>query len=317
MWFKQAKIFQLSSSIRFTPTSLIEKLEDFIFQNCLPSMPFASGWASPVDEEDAPLAQTMNGYTMICLQIEEKILPSIVIQAELAKKIKEIEAVENRKIGQKEKYRLKDDITAMLLPRAFSKLTKVYAYIDPKNHRLVLGTANAKKIEQFISTFKKTFGENINSLQIKKLPVIMTSWLKHQNYSSAFSIEKSCVLQDANHQSRVIRCKDQDLFAGSIQSFIKDGCEIKQLALNWHDRIDFVLVDDLSLQSIRFKEEIIAQAEEMEAGTKQQQFNADFLIMTGTLDGLIQDLLDSFSDQSSKTESMDSNNVLLAEKAIA
>lgn len=58
----------------------------------------------------------------------------------------------------------------------------------------------------------------------------MTSWLKHQNYSSSFSIEKSCVLQDANHESRVIRCKEQDLFA-SIQTLIKDGCEIKQLAL--------------------------------------------------------------------------------------
>jgi recombination associated protein RdgC len=303
MWFKQAQLFQLTSSMRYTSTTLIEKLEKLIFQDCLPSMPYSAGWISPVDEEDAPLIQTMNGYVMVCLQIEEKILPPSVVRHEIAKKIKNIEEPENRKVGHKERYALKDEITATLLPRAFSKLTKVYAYIDTKNKWLVLGTANPKKTEQFISSFKKTFGDNIDSFQIKKLSAIMTSWLKHQNYSSSFSIEKSCVLQDANHQGRVIRCKDQDLFASSIQAFIKDGCEIKQLALNWQDRIDFVLIDDLSIQSIGFQDEIIEQVKQMEAGTKQQQFNADFLMMTETLGGLLKDLLDSFADQSVKINS--------------
>lgn len=309
MWFKQAQLFQLTSSIRFSSIDLCKKLEELEFQECLPSMPYGAGWISPVDEEDAPLVQSMNGYIMICLQIEEKILPPIVVRQELAKKIKEIEASENRKVGQKERYALKDEINATLLPRAFSKLTKVYAYIDTKNNWLILGTANPKKTEQFLSTFKKTFGDNIDSFQIKKLSAIMTSWLKYQNYSSSFSIEKSCVLQDANHQSRVIRCKDQDLFASSIQSLIRDGCEIKQLALNWQDRIDFVLLDDLSVQSIKFKDEIIEQVKEMEAGTKQQQFNADFLIMTETFDGLLKDLLNSFAEQPA-AEKIDRSNIV-------
>lgn len=312
MWFKQAQIFQLTDSVRYTPINLIEKLEELVFEDCLPSMPYGAGWVSPVDDEDAPLIQSMNGYMMICLQIEEKILPPIVVRQELAKKIKKIESSENRKVSPKEKYALKDEITAMLLPRAFSKLTKVYAYIDTKNKWLILGTANAKKTEQFLSAFKKTFGDTIDTFQIKKLSAIMTSWLKHQNHSSSFSIEKSCVLQDANHQSRVIRCKEQDLFASSIQSLIKDGCEIKQLALNWQDRIDFVLLDNLSLQSIRFKDEILEQVKEMEAGTKQQQFNADFLIMTETLDGLLKDLLDSFAEKPIKSgkNRIDIDNVI-------
>lgn len=310
MWFKQAQLFQLTDAFRYTPTALIEKLEELEFQECLPSMPFGPGWVSPVDEEDAPLIQSMNGYTMICLQIEEKILPPIVIRQELAKKIKQIENSEDRKVSPKEKYALKDEITATLLPRAFSKLTKVYAYIDSKNHWLVLGIANAKKTEQFLSAFKKTFGDSIGTLQIKKLASLMTSWLKHQNHSSSFSIEKSCVLQDANHESRVIRCKEQDLFENPIQSLIKDGCEIKQLALNWQDRIDFVLLDDLSVQSIKFSDEIIEQVKEMEAGTKQQQFNADFLIMTETLHGLFKDLLDSFTEQPIKIEKADTSKIV-------
>ena len=299
MWFKQARLFQLTDSFHYTPITLIEKLEELLFEECLPSMPYSAGWTSPIDEEETPLVHTINGYMMICLQIEEKILPPIVIRQELAKRIKKIEISANRKVGQKEKYALQDEIRATLLLRAFSKLTKVYAYIDTKNRWFILGTANAKKTEQFLSAFKKTFSHNIYSFQIKKLSAIMTSWLKNQNYSSAFSIEKSCVLQDANHESRVIRCKEQDLFASSIQSLIKDGCEIKQLALNWQDRIDFVLLVDLSMQSIKFSDELIEQVKEIEVGTKQQQFNADFLIMTETLDGLLKDLLNSFVEQQS------------------
>jgi len=303
MWFKQIQLFQLPDSFRFSPTHFPKKLEELAFQECLPSLPFASGWVSPVDEENAPLMQNLNGYVMLCLQIEEKILPPIVVQQELAKRIKKIESSENRKLTQKEKYSLKDELTVTLLPRAFSKLTKVYAYIDTKNRWLVLGTANTKKTEQFTAAFKKSLGENFHPFQINKLPAIMTSWLMYQNYSSSFSIEKSCVLQDANQQGRVIRCKEQDLFASSIQTLIKDGCEIKQLALNWQDRIDFVLLEYLSLQSIKFKDELITQAEAMEAATKQQQFNADFLIMTETLDGLIKDLLKSFAKMDEKQNS--------------
>jgi recombination associated protein RdgC len=302
MWFKQAQLFQLTKAMRYSSMDLCEKLSGLEYEECLPSFAYGAGWIPPVDEEGAPLVQSMNGYIMICLQIEEKILPPIVIRQELLKKIKKIEGPENRKIGQKEKYALKDETTITLLPRAFSKLTKVYAYIDTKNHWLILGTANAKKTEQFMSAFKKTFGNHIHSFKLKKLSAIMTSWLKGQDYSSSFSIEKSCILQDANHESRIIRCHNQDLFDSPIQSLIKSGCEIKQLALNWQDRIDFILLDDLSMQSIKFKDEIMEQVKEIEVGTKQHQFNVDFLIMANTFDGLFKELLKSFTEQPVKME---------------
>jgi len=87
MWFKQAQLFQLTDSMRYSPMELCEKLGKLEYEECLPSMSCGAGWISPVDEEGAPLVQSINGYMMICLQIEEKILPPIVIRQELAKKI--------------------------------------------------------------------------------------------------------------------------------------------------------------------------------------------------------------------------------------
>src|SRR3990167_2370445 len=119
MWFKQSKLFQLTDSPRCSPIDLAKKLADLAFKPCRPSMYDSAGWVSPIDEEDMPLVEEINGYMMICLQVE-------------------------------------DEITAALLPRAFSKFTRIYAYIDTKNNWLILGTNNEKKTGKFISMFKKS-----------------------------------------------------------------------------------------------------------------------------------------------------------------
>jgi len=296
MWFKQVQVFQLNSSTHFSHPHLVKNLGLLAFKPCLPSMEDSIGWVSPIDndEADAPLFRSMNNYIMLCLQIEEKILPATVIRHELNKKVKKITLEENRKIRHKEKLSLKDELKITLLPRAFTKFTKVYAYIDTKNHRVILGTISKKRTEQFINLFKKSVTESISPIEIVKISPIITHWIKNKDHLPDFSIEKKGMLQDPNQQNRVIRCQHQDLFSNSILSLIKDGCEVKQLAMNWQDRVNFVLSDDFHLKNISFEDEIKQQSLEMEAETKEQQFDADFLIMTETISHVLNDLLDMF-----------------------
>lgn len=293
MWLKQIKLFQLSKATSYSAEQLEEKLEILAFRPCLPSMPFTCGWVPPIQEDGMPLVQGLNGRLMICLQTEEKVLPATIIRQTLDEKIKQIEKIEGRNIRSKEKLSLKDEIIHTLLPRAFSKLSRMYAYIDIQHQWLVLGTSNAKKAEQFLSILKKSISEEIQPVEAKKFAPLLTHWLKHQDYPTAFSIGKACVLQDPEQKNRTIRCQQQNLFAAGIQSLIKEGCEAKQLALCWQDRVNFVLsADQFSLSGLQYQEAVIAQAKEMDAETKQQQFNADFLIMTETLSGLFRDLLE-------------------------
>lgn len=294
MWFKQIQVFQLTDSKLYTPENIIEKLQPLVFKPCPPSMASSIGWTSPVDEPDAPIVRAVNGYIMFCLQFEEKILPATVVRQELSQVIKRIEVAEDRKLRQKEKLSLKDEVILNLLPRAFSKLTRVYAYLDTKNQWLVLGTTNANKTEQFLNMFKKSITESIETFELKKLAPIITHWLKHKSYPTSLAVEKSAMLQDAQEKSRIIRCQQQDLFASSIQSLIKDGCEVKQIALTWQDRVKFILSEEFLLRSISFEDEVIAEAKAMEPETKQQQLDADFFIMSEILSGLLHDLLELF-----------------------
>lgn len=294
MWFKQFQLFQLVDAISYTPEKLAEQMEALAFTPCLPSFPSSMGWVSPFDEEGAPLVYAANGYILLCMQIEDKILPSTVVRQVLADKIKRIELQEDRKVRSKDKLAMKDEVIMNLLPRAFSKMTRIYAYIDTRHQRLVLGTTNQGKAEQFITLFKKSIADNVRAFDFKKPSPIMTYWIKEKRYPTAFSVEKTCVLQDPDQQTRVIRAQQQDLFASSIQSLIKDGCVVKSLALCWHDRIKFILSDDFSARSIKFEEDVITQASEIETESKQQQFAADFFIMTETFSGLIDDLIQYF-----------------------
>jgi recombination associated protein RdgC len=138
----------------------------------------------------------------------------------------------------------------------------------------------------------------------------MTQWLLQQNHSSSLAIEKTCVLQDVNQQNRIIRCQQQDLFSNSIQLLLKDGCEVKKIALSWQEHMTFILLDNFSLQSIRFQDKVIAYSTEMEAESKLQQLHANFMIMSELFSNLFKELLKEFSAKPTPVTA-------IAEKAIA
>lgn len=297
MLFKQAQLFSLNRSEQYLIDNILPAVESLRFQPCLPSIPTSVGWISPVEDDSAALAEVMNGKISVCMQVEERILPASVVRQTLKEKIKQLQREKDRKLSKKEKDSLKDEIIITLLPRSFSKFTRVHAYFDTKNYWLVLATTNKKRTEQFLNLFKKTFNASINAFEIKKISPIITQWIKHKEYPTAFSIEKKCVLQDTNQKTRIIRCQQQDLFVNSIHDFIKDGCELKQVAVKWRDYVNLVLNEDFTLRSIRFEDELIDQVKSMEAETRHQKFMADFFMMTETFSSLFNDLLEIFVKQ--------------------
>ena len=295
MLIKQAQIFQLTG-FGSVLEDLEEKLEQLEFKPCTPAMAISCGWVSPLEEfseeeESDYLKCRIGNYIVLCLKTEEKILPKTVVQQELKEQLKQIELLDNRKFGQKERFVLKVQIMAKLLPKAFSQFSKIHAYIDLKKERLILGTVNTKKTTQFIALFKKILPEEIQPFtEITMLSNIMTAWLETQDCPPIFSIATNCVLQDPDNRTRMIRCQHQDLGSPNIQALVKDGYKISQLALNWKDRIDFILTNRLLLNSIRFQDQFLEQMKLVDLAPKQQ-FYSNFLIMAEELSNLLEDLL--------------------------
>lgn len=288
MWFRQFQIFKIIDPIQSQANAFAKQLEQFAFVPCAPSMMMSMGFVPPIDEDEEPLARGINQCIMFTLQIEEKILPASVIHEALKMRLKEIERDEGRRVRQKEKLAIKDEIIFTLLPRAFSKLSKIYAYIDTKNNLLVINHTNAKKVEWFLNLLNKAVGEIFVPLDLIKPAPILTHWLRRQDYPTEFAIDRACVLQDPKQQNRIIRCHQQDLFAGGIQALLNDGCEVSQIALTWQDKIYLVLDEHLSFRSVRLLDEDVTMRDGMQ--TAQQQFNSDLLIMSELFNALFKDI---------------------------
>ena len=308
MWFKQARIFQLLNVDELD--SIEEALESLEFKPCLPRLPFTYGWVSPLDQEAAPLAHTSTQYVMLCMQLEEKILPATVVRHTLNEKIKAIEQQQERRVSHKEKYALKDEITQTLLPRAFSKHSRTYAFIDIKNSLLIIDTTATFKVEKFLELFKKSLDEiSYHAIETKKNFKTLNTMVINEDCPRSFLIEKSCVLRDPNQQSRVIRCQQQDLSASAIQSLLKDACEVQQLSLNWQDKISCTLVDDFTLKGIQYQDDVVKLARDNEGESAAESFDADFYIMTETLTALLLKLMALFK---TKQKSVEKEAILLS-----
>ncbi|MCK4870746.1 MAG: recombination-associated protein RdgC [Gammaproteobacteria bacterium] len=295
MWFRNVQLFSLGHEIAYEQSALAEALQQLVFTPCLATLPSTTGWVSPTDNEFGSLVYANNGCLMICLQVEEKLLPATVVQQRLKERVQEIESEYERKVYGKEKQSLRDDIYHALLPQAFSKKSKIYAYIDTKHGWLALNTTTAKKTELFMDAWKKVMPDiQLIRPELKKLTTIMTHWLQNSSQPDVFEFGKNCLLQDPAQQNRKLRCQQQDLLAQSMQPIIKDGFEVSQITLVWQDQVSFHLADDFSVRSLRFQDELIEAAYEEADGDKDARFAADFLIMTETFRKLLPDLTTVF-----------------------
>ncbi len=294
MWFKQAKIFELKKSFHVTALELANILKPLAFTPCLPSLPHSFGFIPPTGEleSDMPLVRDVGGCFMLCLQGEEKILPATVVNQHVAARVKHIEKEEGRRVRQKEKLNIKDDMIITLMPRAFTKLSTIYAYIDTHNNWLIINSTSAARYEKFIALFKKCFDDELELkvLEIKDIAPTLTRHLVANNFPTEFDVQEKAVFQDPNQENRIIRCQHQDLYADSMMSLIKDGCRVKQITFTWHDRITFSLTDDMTLLGVSYEDELLESAKDLDLETKEQAFDANMMIMTKSLSHLIYDL---------------------------
>lgn len=298
MWFKQAQVWRIQPSFSIDTNKLTQLLQPLAFSACLPSFAMSVGWVAPLGEDPEQLVYTVNGFQMICLQWEEKIIPSIVVRQKLLERIKSLETQRGKKISSKEKQSLKEDIIAVMLPVAFTKLTRVFAYIDPLKQHLVIASVSKKRIETFFELFKKSFPEvHFQAIVAERLSPLLTHWLLHEDYPDEMTIGKSCLLKDPKQPGRVIRCQQQDLSANAIRLIVQDNCEAQQLALSWRGYLEFVFCEDSSLRSIKFQTALLESSKELSIETPEQQFDADFVLMTETFRLLFEHLFQGASHE--------------------
>lgn len=299
MWFKNLQLYRFTKPFEYSAEALEEALQKRASRLCGPHEEMTQGWASPLGRKSEVLVHAANGYLMICASREEKILPASVVREYVTERVEKIEETQARKVRKKERDNIRDDVMMELLPRALSRTTSTYAYIDPKEGWLVVDAASPKKAEEFTALLRKTLGS---------LPVVpptsnasphfvLTEWLAKDNHPAEFGIEDECELRAADSEGSIIRCKRQDLGSPEIQAHLKAGKQVVKLAVNWRERISFVVDDNLAIKRLRFLDVIQEQVDEVECEDDAQRFDVDFSIMTLELSLFFKQLFDAFGGE--------------------
>ena len=294
VWFKNLQIFKLTESFPFDQEALNAELIAKRFLPCKASDPVSQGWANPEGGIDGSLVYAANGFLLLCLQKEEKLVPGVIVNQMLQEKMQEIEQNQGRRVRKQEKITLKEDIYHQLVLRAFSKISRSFAYIDTIEGYLVVNAASHSKAEEFTVFLRNTLGSlKIELPRVQSLTLILTNWLKNNDYPADFAITDHCVMVNPKEQG-VIRCQRQNLFSEDIVALLDEGRFVAQLGLSWSEQLRFTLKDDFSIKAIKFLELIQDQAKDTFTETAQDRFAADFTIMAEGLRQFVKALLQEF-----------------------
>lgn len=294
-WFKNAMIYRLTKSLDWSEKTLSDALENNQYHPCTQSEMSKFGWSTPLKGSEL-LYFTVGKQILLLAQKEEKILPAHVIKRELDARVEKLEQAENRKLKKVEKQTLKDDVVATLLPRAFSKYQQTALWIDAENNLIYVDAASAKRAEEALALLRKSLGSlPVVPLTFANEPsLVMQEWVAKEIIPQWLVSLEDAELRDANNG--VIRCKQQALDSDEIISLVNSKY-VTKLALEWEEHLSFVLNEDCSLKRLKFADQIREKNDDILKEDYAQRFDADFVLMTGILSKLTENLLHDFGGE--------------------
>ncbi len=293
MWFKNIHVYKFEDDFKLNAMQLHEALEGRQARDCGQMEMACEGWAKPLGHAGQMLVHESNGALMVCLRREDKVLPTSLVNEQVVERSLQIEAEAGRPVGRKEKRDIKDQVLQELLPRALVRASHTYACIMPKQGWFVVNASNAGKAESLIELLRKTIGTlNVVLPATKESPEsAMTRWLMDDAaLPEGFTVEDECELQAGEGAEGVVRCKYVDLSSAEVRAHASLGRRVKKMALNWRERMSFILHDDMSVRRLKFDSAVLDEAGES-GGDELSRFDADFTIMVAELSGFIPELL--------------------------
>ena len=285
MYFKNLHPYRLSPEWPITLDALHEQLATKPFKPCGSQDHESRGWVPPF--EGCELAHAVGADLLVCMQVEQRILPSAVVQKEADKRAALIEQEQGFKLGRKAMKELREQITQELLPRAFTRIRKTFAWMSVEAGWLVVDAASEKKAEDVLELLR----HSLDTFPLALLRTVhspmsaMADWLAG-GAPEGFTLDQDFALQSISEDKARATFKGHDLEATHITELLAAGNLPTKLAMTFDDRISFVLTENGALKRIDFLDVIRDQikADDLDAETL---FNAELALMAGEFERLL------------------------------
>jgi recombination associated protein RdgC len=294
--FQNAYLFRLEDPGVLAPEALEGGLAGHRFQSCGPLQTVSMGWVPPLGETTSALVHAAGDCVLVCARRQERLLPAAVVAEAVDERAQEIEEQATRSVGRRERRQLREQVLLELLPRAFTRSRRVSAYADRRAGWLLVDAASSKAAEELVELLRETLGTLPVRPPRPAIPpeLLMTGWLRDGELPPGLALGEECELRDARDERSVVRCRGQDLTGEEIAAHLRAGKQVVKLALDWQGRLALLLQEDLSLKRLRFADELIEEAMEEGREDEAARLDAELVIMSGELRGMLERLDEVF-----------------------
>jgi recombination associated protein RdgC len=287
MYFRNLSLFRFprSAAELVVADDLSKTLKKHRLKPCGPLDMQTRGWVSPFGRKGGEFVHQIGAFTLLTLGGEDKLLPPSVVNEAAADKIEALEAQRGKRVGGRERKRLKDEALTDLLPRAFVRPVRLAGYLDTKEGWAAIDTPSRKQAEGFLTVLRETLGTfAAMPLDPEESPKsVMTAWLTGAKLPEGLALGDECELKDPSDGGATVRCRRQDLESDEVREHLKSGKQVTQLGLVVDERVSFTLGDDLTVRKLRLLDIVTEELERTEQDTAEAELDARFALMTLTL----------------------------------
>jgi len=281
MFFRNLTFFRFPTTQKFT--DLEAALGETALKPVGPLEMSTRGFVSPFGRDAEAMHHRQGDALWLTVGGEDRLLPSSVVNDELAKKIAVLEQREGRKLGGRARKRLKEDLLHELLPRAFVRPVRTDGALDVEHGVAVVDTSSRKAAEAWISELRRALGS------FPALPLnagvaprtVMTGWLAGEKLPEGLALGEECELKDALDGGAIVRCQRQELQGDEIAKHLEAGKQVTRLALVLDDKLSFVLGEDLVVRKLKLLDGAVDQLESTDRDDIAAELDARFALMAG------------------------------------
>ncbi|MRT27603.1 recombination-associated protein RdgC [Herbaspirillum sp. CAH-3] len=289
--FKNAIIYRLPARWHINAGQLSQHLAPQTFKRAGNMDMQSQGWIQPRESSNG-LVHQVNRQFLLRLQTEKKILPSSVINQVTRERAKELEEQQGFPPGRKQTKELKEQVTDELLPRAFTRLSSMWVWIDPVNGWLVADSSTSARAEEALKLlFKAVPKFPLETVRTVMSPgAAMTDWLASDEAPEGFTVDQDTELRSTAESRATVRYVRHTLEADQLRQHIETGKQCTRLALTWADKISFTMAENLSIKKIALLD-VLKENHELTGKNDDERFDGDFMLFTGELQKLLKDLI--------------------------
>ena len=244
-----------------------ERLGDHRIRPCGPNEIASLGFSAPRGEE-APdeLAVVINQRALVQVSKIERVIPPQVIERAVNERIATQTAKGAQRVGAADRRRIREEVIAELLPRAFQKETTIQAFIDPNAGWCVVNTASKGAAEDVASVLRLALGSFPATHLSPECPPsgVMTAWLRDKQLPEGLDFGTECELHYVTDKKSVWRGRNIEIDSGEVDEHIAAGMQVAQIALVLNERVSFVLDTDLCLRKWRLTDVALEEADKGE-----------------------------------------------------